>query len=108
MNEDTTNLQSEEEWDFEAAHRQRAPRGNRAIVSVGFKTEDFAIVVAAARKRDQPVSQFIREAALHHARPRIVEIGDERSIRIVATEIIDRIADQRAVAAGLARAYTRR
>jgi len=67
--EDINSLQNDAEWDFEAAERKRAPRGrgNRAIVAVGFQSEEFALVTAAARDRDQPVSQFIRQAALDKA-----------------------------------------
>lgn len=81
MNDDEiAQLQDEDEWDFEAAERQRTPRGRRAVVSVGFKPADFALVAAAAEKRDQPVSQFIREAALGRAR--------ERSAQTVVPETI--------------------
>lgn len=66
--DDITQLQDESEWDFEAGERQRAPRGHRAVVSVGFKTADFTLVSEAARKLDQPLSQFIREAAIDRAR----------------------------------------
>jgi hypothetical protein len=76
--EDITQLQDESEWDFEAAERQRAPRGRRAIVSVGFKPADFALVTAAAEKRDQPVSQFIREAAIDRARGQNVSVTSLR------------------------------
>ena len=68
--DDITQLQDESEWDFEAGERQRAPRGHRAVVSVSFKTADFTLVSEAARKRDQLLSQFIREAALDRARER--------------------------------------
>lgn len=61
-------LQREDEWDFEHAERQHAPRGARAVVSVSFKSQDFARVTAAAREGGQPTSQFIREAALARAR----------------------------------------
>jgi hypothetical protein len=79
MNDDEiTTLQDEDEWDFESAERQRAPRGRRAIVSVGFRQTDFALVSEAAEKRDQPVSQFIREAALDRARGRDPGVGKQQ------------------------------
>jgi len=68
--EEIAQLQNDDEWDFESAVRQRSPRSHRAVVSVGFKTADFTLVAEAARKRDQPLSQFIREAALDRARER--------------------------------------
>ena len=73
--EEIAQLQDEDEWDFESAERQRAPRGRRAIVSVGFKPADFALVTMAAEKRDQPISQFIREAAVDRARGRDAQVA---------------------------------
>jgi hypothetical protein len=78
-------LQDESEWDWEAAERVRVPRGNRAVVSVGFKSSDFALVAAAARKRDQPLSQFIREAAVDRARGPDGE-GMARQIRTITIQ----------------------
>src|SRR5687768_4079447 len=66
-------LQDAAEWDFESAERVRVPRGNRAVVSVGFKTAEFTLVSAAAEKRDEPLSRFIREAALDRARGHDIE-----------------------------------
>jgi hypothetical protein len=69
MNDDEiAKLEDEDEWDFATAQPQRAPRGNRAVVSVGFRTDDFTLVAEAARSKDQPISQFIREAAVSKAR----------------------------------------
>ncbi len=69
MNDDEiAKLEDEDEWDFATAESRRAPRGNRAVVSVGFRTDDFTLVAEAARNKDQPISQFIREAALDKAR----------------------------------------
>jgi uncharacterized protein (DUF1778 family) len=81
--EEIAQLQNYDEWDVEAGERQRAPRGNRAIVSVGFKTADFTLVSEAAEKRDQPLSQFIREAALDRARERDAERLTRRSLAII-------------------------
>jgi len=78
--EEIAQLQNDDEWDVEAGERQRAPRGNRAIVSVGFKTADFTVVSEAAERRDQPLSQFIREAALGRARGQGAE-GRDRAGR---------------------------
>lgn len=86
MDENGTTLQDEDEWDFGAAVRQRPPRGRRAVVSVGFKTEDFSRVAAAARQRDVPVSQFIRQAALDRARRQPTGVGDGRCIAVVASQ----------------------
>ena len=61
-------LQDEGEWDFDAAERQQPVRGRRTVVSVGFRPREFAQVAEAARKRDQPLSQFIREAAVDRAK----------------------------------------
>jgi hypothetical protein len=69
-NEDIARLQDEDEWDFEAAKRQRVPDGRRAVVAVGFTTADFTLVADAAEECDQTLSQFIREAALARARGR--------------------------------------
>jgi uncharacterized protein (DUF1778 family) len=84
--EEIAQLQNDDEWDFESAERQRAPRGHRAVVSVGFKTADFTLVAEAARKRDQPLSQFIREAAVDRARGRDAQVTavQIRSINIHA------------------------
>jgi hypothetical protein len=67
MNDEDIAKLDDDEWDFDAAERQRATRGNRAIVSVGFRSDDFARVAEAAHRNDQPISQFIREAALDRA-----------------------------------------
>ena len=80
--EEIAQLQDDSEWDFEAGERQRAPRGHRAVVSVGFKTADFTLVSEAARERDQPVSQFIREAALDRARERAAQTVSHGTITI--------------------------
>jgi len=63
-------LQDEHAWDFEAGEAQRASRGRRSVVSVGFKPEEFRAVNEAARRHHQPLSQFIREAALEKATDR--------------------------------------
>src|SRR2546430_1702203 len=81
--EDIAKLQDEDEWDFEAAETQQAPRNRRAIVSVGFRPDDFALVAAAARSKDQPVSQFIREAAVNRARRQPIEVHIPRTQRII-------------------------
>lgn len=84
--EEIAQLQDESEWDFESAERVRVPRGNRAVVSVGFKTAEFTLVSAAAERRDQPLSRFIREAALERARRHDDEVTTRhiRSINIEA------------------------
>jgi hypothetical protein len=82
-NDQITQLQDEDEWDFETAERQRAPRGRRAIVSVGIRPAEFSIVAAAAEQRDQPLSQFIREAAVDRARERDDGRVTPRSLAIV-------------------------
>ena len=90
--EEIAQLEHEDEWDFESAERIRVPKGNRAIVSVGFKTPDFTLVAEAARKRDQPISQFIREAALDRAREREHIVVAHKTITIQmskATKQID-------------------
>jgi hypothetical protein len=73
--EEIAQLQDESEWDFESAERVRIPRGNRAVVSVGFKTAEFTRVSAAAEKLNQPLSRFIREAALERARGHDAEVA---------------------------------
>jgi hypothetical protein len=75
--EEIAQLEDESEWDFESAERVRAPRGNRAVVSVGFKTAEFTLVSAAAEKRGQPLSRFIREAALDRARGHDAEVATQ-------------------------------
>jgi len=67
VDDDTAILQHEDEWDFEAGETQRAPRGRRSIVSVGFKSDEFEAVTAAARNSSQPLSQYIRAAAVEKA-----------------------------------------
>ena len=66
--DETTRFQNDDEWDFESGEVQRPPRSRRSIVSVGFKPDEFQLVAEAARKHDQPVSQFIREAAVQRSR----------------------------------------
>jgi hypothetical protein len=84
MNDDEiAQLQDEDEWDFETAERQRAPRGRRTIVSVGFKPAEFSVVAAAAEQHDRPLSQFIREAAIERARERDTERVTRRSLAII-------------------------
>jgi len=83
--EELARLKDEDEWDFEAAERQRAPRGRRAIVSVGFKPADFALVSEAAERRDRPLSQFIREAAIDRARGHDAE-GETRQVRTITIQ----------------------
>jgi hypothetical protein len=84
MNDDEiAKLEDEGEWDFSTAESRRAPRGNRAIVSVGFRTDDFTLVAEAARNKDQPISQFIREAALDRARGRHAEPLDPRPGNVI-------------------------
>lgn len=81
--EDIAELQNDDEWDFEAAVTQHAPRNRRAVVSVGFRPDEFAQVATAARDNDQPVSQFIREAALNRARHRYLETDVHQAPRII-------------------------
>jgi hypothetical protein len=84
MNDDEiSQLQAEDEWDFETAERQQAPRSRRAVVSVGFRPAEFAVVAAAAETRDQPLSQFIREAALTRAREQDGAGAARQSLSIV-------------------------
>jgi hypothetical protein len=82
MSEDEMSmLEDPDEWDLEHAERQQPPRNRRAIVSVAFKPQDFAMVSAVARERGQPVSQFIRQAALESARGDTVRV--QASARVV-------------------------
>lgn len=80
--DELSELQDESQWDFEHAERQRAPAGARAVVSVAFKSPDFALVTAAAREAGQPTSQFIRQAA--------VAAATGRRVRPVAGRIVVR------------------
>ena len=88
MNDDEiAQLQNEDEWDFEHAERARAPRSRRAIVSVGFRPTEFAVVAAAAERRDQPVSQFIRQAALDRARGHAAETFIAQPLTIAVSAV---------------------
>jgi uncharacterized protein (DUF1778 family) len=75
MNDDEiAELEDESTWNLESAERQSAPRSaRRAVVSVGFRSEEFVTVADAARAARQPVSQFIRNAALEKAQGQGVE-----------------------------------
>ena len=64
MNEDIAIPPDEDEWDFEAAERQRAPVGRRAVVMVSFTVAEFTAVGEAAEQRGQKLSEFVRDAAL--------------------------------------------
>jgi hypothetical protein len=60
-------LEKEESWDFEGTERRGPASGRRAIVSVAFPSEDFALVSQAARESEKKLSEFIREAAVQKA-----------------------------------------
>jgi hypothetical protein len=64
---ETAQLQDEDEWDFEAAVRLRAPEGRRAVVAVSFTVAEFSAVAEAAEQRGQKLTEFIRDAALGRA-----------------------------------------
>jgi uncharacterized protein (DUF1778 family) len=61
-------LQDDDEWDFESAQTQQPAPNRRAVVSVSFRPDDFTLVAEAARRNNQLISQFIREAALIRVR----------------------------------------
>ena len=75
MTEDEiTAFENEGAWDLESAEPQTAaPSSRRAVVSVGFKPSEFSAVAAAARESRQPVSQYIRNAAIEKAAGQVVE-----------------------------------
>lgn len=61
-------LQDPQQWDFERAEKRRGVKRSRAIVSVAFSRHDYERVVEAAERRGMKTSEFIRSAALEHAR----------------------------------------
>jgi hypothetical protein len=68
--EDSATLQDNDQWDFATAERRRALPDRRAIVSVTFLLDEFALVAEAARGNEQSLANFIRDATLERARGR--------------------------------------
>ena len=63
-----TDLQAEEHWDWKSGRAiTPSTKHHRAIVSVAFAAEDFALVAQAAREAHMPVSTFIKQAAVERA-----------------------------------------
>jgi hypothetical protein len=64
LNED---LKNPEQWDWESAKFVQPTKAPRTIVSVAFSRNEFQFVAETAAGLKQPVSAFIREAALQKA-----------------------------------------
>jgi len=61
-------LPDPETWDFENAVTLPPVKNPRAIVSVAFPGDDFDMVSDAADRLGMRLSEFIRRAAIDHAR----------------------------------------
>lgn len=60
-------LKNPEQWGWESAKFVQPTKTPRAIVSVAFSRNEFQFVAEAAVQIQQPVSAFIREAAIEKA-----------------------------------------
>jgi hypothetical protein len=69
-------LQDPQQWEFERAEKRRGVKRSRAVVSVAFSREDYERVVDAAQRHRIRTSEFIRNAALEHAR----DTSDARTV----------------------------
>lgn len=67
ITDNTRDLESEENWDFDQAEVHPPAKRNRAVVSVAFPRPAFEQVSRAAEIAGARVSEFIREAALEKA-----------------------------------------
>jgi hypothetical protein len=60
-------LEKPENWDFDQAKTKEPITTPRAVVSVAFRNNDFAIISTCAERSGKKISEFIREAALDKA-----------------------------------------
>ena len=64
-------LENQENWDYEHLETRTPVRTPRVVVSVAFRCEDFESVSKYAERSGKKVSEFIREAALEKATGRV-------------------------------------
>ena len=63
-------LEDPEQWDSENAEAFPGGQARGAVVAVRFDRRDFAEIARAAREAGVPLTRFIHDAALAHARRR--------------------------------------
>ena len=67
IDQETAELQSPDNWEFDAGVLHRASKKRRTVVSVAFPNEDLQLVSAYAERIGVKVSVMIREAAIEKA-----------------------------------------
>jgi hypothetical protein len=83
-------LESEDNWDFQAGEVRPPVRGRRVVISVSVRPEEFAKIARSARRAGMKVSEFMRQSAVEKSR---VEPGEfvltGASVSGVGTIVID-------------------
>ncbi|MYC07528.1 MAG: hypothetical protein F4X57_10210 [Chloroflexi bacterium] len=69
-----TDLEEEQNWDFEDPVKSEPVRNRRTVVSVSFPSSALQVVAAAANKAGLSTSRFIRDAAIAKASPVYTEV----------------------------------
>lgn len=64
MTNEQNELNEQSDMDWSSATQQKTRRRSRAVVSVGFSTDDFDRLDRHVERRGMKISEFIREAAL--------------------------------------------